>query len=267
MAHPRSDLIEHLRAAAWTYGASLPIAVPRREPPAPVGSGESVASIEPVGSVDRSATPAPPAEARQEATPPVPESAADRATALTELQQEALACDRCKLRAGCNQVVFGEGNPDARLLFIGEAPGAREDAEGRPFVGPAGQLLTKIIVRGMGLRRSDVYIANVNKCRPPGNRNPEPDEVAACLPFLRRQVELIQPEAIVALGRVAAHNLLGSTQSVSALRRGTQSYAETPVVVSWHPAYLLRNPAAKKETWEDVQKVNRMLGLPGPSSS
>ena len=168
----------------------------------------------------------------------------------------------CKLCQGRTNVVFGEGSPTAPVMFVGEAPGQTEDETGRPFVGRAGQLLTKIIENAMGLARSDVYIANINKCRPPGNRVPEPDEVAACLPNLRRQIEIVQPKVIVCLGKTAVSNLLGDKRAVGILRGAELSFAATPVVVTWHPAYLLRNPAAKPDTWEDIKRVNRMLGRP-----
>jgi len=159
-------------------------------------------------------------------------------------------------------VVFGEGDPNARVMFVGEAPGQREDETGRPFVGRAGQLLDKIIQNAMGMRRQDVYIGNINKCRPPGNRDPEPNEVAACLPFIRDQVRLVGPEVIVTLGRVAAWNLLGTRDAMKNLRGRKLLYEGTPVVATWHPAYLLRNPAAKVGCWEDIKRVNRLLGNP-----
>jgi len=187
---------------------------------------------------------------------------AEAAAALQALRAEVLPCTRCKLHHGRKQVVFGEGNAQPRVLFIGEAPGAREDATGRPFVGPAGQLLDRIIQAAMGMQREQVFIANVNKCRPPDNREPEPDEVAACLPFLRRQVAILKPQVIVALGRTAAHNLLGTTVPMRALRGRELRYEGIPVVVTWHPAYLLRDPSHKRETWEDIKRVNRLLGLP-----
>jgi DNA polymerase len=184
------------------------------------------------------------------------------AAALAALRAEVLACTRCKLHQGRQHAVFGEGNPHARVMFVGEAPGATEDRTGRPFVGEAGQLLDRIITGAMGLQRGDVYIANVNKCRPPGNREPAPDEVAACLPFLEQQVAAVGPEVIVCLGRVAAQNLLGTHDSCSRLRGRELGYRGIPVVVTWHPAYLLREPAHKRETWEDIKRVNRLLGLP-----
>jgi uracil-DNA glycosylase family 4 len=197
--------------------------------------------------------------------PPSPPDAAAierRAAALAELRREVLPCTKCKLHEGRRNTVFGEGSPSARVLFVGEAPGAVEDQTGRPFVGPAGQLLDKILANAMGLRRDQVFIANINKCRPPGNREPQPDEVAACLPFLRRQIEILQPEVIVCLGRTAAQNLLGTTASTTALRGRQLDYLGIPVVVTWHPAYLLRDPSHKRETWDDVKRVNRLLGGP-----
>jgi uracil-DNA glycosylase len=190
-------------------------------------------------------------------------AAVDRAAAaLATLRAEVLPCTRCKLHEGRRHTVFGEGNPSARVLFVGEAPGAVEDQTGRPFVGPAGQLLDRIIAGAMGLQRSDVFIANINKCRPPSNREPQPDEVAACLPYLQRQIAIVRPEVIVCLGRTAAQNLLGTTLSTTALRGKDLRYLDVPVVVTWHPAYLLRDPSHKRETWEDIKRVNRLLGLP-----
>lgn len=173
-----------------------------------------------------------------------------------------MPCTRCKLHEHRQTTVFGEGDPAARVMFVGEAPGAREDQTGRPFVGPAGQLLERILEGAMGLQRSKVFIANINKCRPPGNRAPDADEVAACMPFLKQQVEIVKPEVIVCLGRTAAQNLLGSSESTTAMRRREHDYLGIPVVVTWHPAYLLREPARKRETWDDIKKVNKLLGLP-----
>jgi DNA polymerase len=195
------------------------------------------------------------------ATPPAA-AAADPAAALAALQREVLPCTACKLAHGRTNVVFGEGAPTAAVMFIGEAPGREEDRQGRPFVGPAGQLLDRIIVNAMGLARADVFIANVNKCRPPGNRDPEPDEVAACLPYLRQQVAIIRPRVIVTLGRVATWNLLGVSEPMGRLRGRELVYEGIPVVATWHPAYLLRTPSAKAETWADIKRVNRLLGRP-----
>ena len=169
-------------------------------------------------------------------------------------------CTRCKLHTlGRTQVVYGVGNPQAKLMFVGEAPGADEDVQGEPFVGRAGQLLTKII-ESIGLQRSDVYIANVIKCRPPGNRNPEPDEVSQCQPFLFRQIDLIQPRVIVALGTFAAHALLNSDAPISRLRGRVQPYRHgAKLIPTFHPAYLLRSPDRKRDVWEDMKKVRELL--------
>jgi DNA polymerase len=166
---------------------------------------------------------------------------------------------RCKLSGlGRQQVIFGVGNPTADLMFVGEAPGADEDAQGVPFVGRAGQLLTKII-EAMGLARGDVYIANVIKCRPPGNRNPEPDEVAACEPFLLSQVDLVRPRVIVALGKFAAQTLLRTDTPITRLRGQVFEYRAAHLVPTFHPAYLLRSPDKKRDTWEDMKKVLALL--------
>jgi uracil-DNA glycosylase len=174
------------------------------------------------------------------------------------------ACTRCKLHGGRTNLVFGVGNPNAELVFVGEGPGADEDAQGEPFVGRAGQLLTDIIERGMGVRRADVYICNVVKCRPPGNRNPEPDEVAACEPFLFRQLELINPKAIVGLGTFAVQCLLREKTPISKLRGKWREVRGIRMMPTFHPAYLLRNPADKRLVWADVQDVMRFLGWPIP---
>jgi len=183
---------------------------------------------------------------------------------LAALRAEIGDCRRCKLAPHRTNLVFGVGNPAARLVFVGEAPGADEDVKGEPFVGRAGQLLTEIITKGMGLRREDVYIANVIKCRPPGNRNPEPDEVATCEPFLVRQLELIGPEVIVALGKFAAQTLLRTKTPITKLRGQWGDYRGIRVMPTFHPAYLLRNPADKRIVWADIKVVMAELGLPVP---
>lgn len=168
-------------------------------------------------------------------------------------------CRRCKLcTLGRNKIVFGVGNPKARLMFVGEGPGEEEDKRGEPFVGKAGQLLTKII-EAIGLTRDQVYIANVIKCRPPGNRNPEPDEVASCEPFLFRQIDAIQPRVIVPLGKFAAQCLLKTADPITRLRGRTFEYRGATLIPTFHPAYLLRNPSAKREVWEDMKKVRSIL--------
>lgn len=182
------------------------------------------------------------------------------ADALESLRLEiGPACTRCKLHTlGRKQVVFGVGNPDARLMFVGEAPGADEDEQGVPFVGKAGQLLTRII-EAIELRREDVYIANVIKCRPPQNRNPDPDEVEMCEPFLFRQVDAIKPKVIVALGKFGAQTLLRTVEPISKLRGRVFDYRGSKLIPTFHPAYLLRNPPAKREVWEDMKLVRALL--------
>jgi uracil-DNA glycosylase family 4 len=168
-------------------------------------------------------------------------------------------CSRCKLHTlGRTQVVFGVGSPNADLMFVGEAPGADEDIQGEPFVGRAGQLLTKII-EAIGLRRDDVYIANVIKCRPPGNRNPEPDEVEQCQPFLFRQIDTVKPKVIVALGKFAAQCLLRTNDPITRIRGREFKYRDAILIPTYHPAYLLRTPSAKREVWEDMKRVRAIL--------
>src|SRR3989454_5987555 len=172
-------------------------------------------------------------------------------------------CSRCKLHTlGRTQVVFGVGNPNAGLMFVGEAPGADEDIQGEPFVGRAGQLLTKII-EAIGLRREDVYIANVIKCRPPGNRNPEQDEVETCEPFLFQQIDIIKPKVIVALGTFATRTLLRTLDPISRLRGRVYDYRGAKLIPTFHPAYLLRNPSSKREVWDDMKRVRDLLKLEG----
>ena len=183
---------------------------------------------------------------------------------LEALQRAVLSCRRCPLAETRDKVVFGEGDRRARLMFIGEAPGGDEDRQGRPFVGRAGQLLTRII-ESIGLERKDVFIGNILKCRPPGNRNPMPGEIAACTPYLLKQIELIRPEVICALGKFAAQTLLNSERPISRLRGTFYDYHGIKLMPTYHPAYLLRNPGGKKEVWEDMQKIAKELGLKIPA--
>jgi uracil-DNA glycosylase len=188
-----------------------------------------------------------------------------RGAAGLELVREELGdCKRCKLAPSRQNIVFGVGNPEANLVFVGEAPGADEDAQGEPFVGKAGQLLTKMI-EAMGYARGDVYICNVLKCRPPGNRNPEPDEVAACEPFLKKQLGAIRPRMIVALGKFAVQCLLRDDAPISRLRGNLRSYEGIPLMPTFHPAYLLRDPSKKKLAWDDLKAVNAALARVGIS--
>lgn len=219
---------------------------------------------------DSADAPAPASPARGSARAPTSAHVADEAHVapiacgtldLAGLKSALFGCLRCRLSAGRTQVVYGVGPDRARLMFVGEAPGRDEDLRGEPFVGKAGQLLTDMIEKGMGLQRSDVYIANVVKCRPPENRNPEPDEVESCSPYLRRQLELVQPEVIVALGAFAAQALLKTTERISRLRGTWHAYEGIPVMPTFHPAYLLRSPAEKRTAWSDLQQVMEKLGL------
>jgi uracil-DNA glycosylase family 4 len=183
---------------------------------------------------------------------------------LTLVREELGDCQRCKLAPSRQNLVFGVGNPEAHLVFVGEAPGADEDAQGEPFVGKAGQLLTKMI-EAMGYARGDVYICNVLKCRPPGNRNPEPDEVAACEPFLKKQLGAIRPRMIVALGKFAVQCLLRDDSPISRLRGNFRTYEGIPLMPTFHPAYLLRDPSKKKLAWDDLKAVNAALARVGIS--
>ena len=238
------------------------LSTPAKVPPAPVPR--------------RPAAPPPPRTQRktpQVAPPPTPgtgerESLAaggsGGAPALRRIREEIGDCRRCRLCEKRSTIVFGVGNPEARVLFVGEGPGAEEDAQGIPFVGKAGQLLTDIIGKGMGLRREDVYIANVVKCRPPGNRTPQPDEVSACIPFLDAQIAAIRPEVIVALGATALQALLAAPAQITKVRGRWTDYKGIPLMPTFHPSYLLRNPAAKREVWLDIRAVMQKLGLPLP---
>lgn len=185
---------------------------------------------------------------------------------LETVHKEIGDCTRCKLNKGRNTIVFGEGNPKAEILFVGEGPGFEEDQQGRPFVGAAGQLLTDIIVKGIGLKREEVYICNIVKCRPPGNRNPEPDEVEACIGFVKQQIAAINPKVIVTLGNVPTQNLLKTKQGITKMRGTWQEYNGIPVMPTFHPSYLLRSPSEKKWVWEDIKMVMGKLGIPVASS-
>jgi DNA polymerase len=191
------------------------------------------------------------------------------AEALAAIREDLGDCTRCKLHAqGRKQIVFGVGNPAADLMFVGEAPGADEDLQGEPFVGRAGQLLTKMIA-AMGFAREDVYIANVLKCRPPGNRNPEPDEIALCEPFLFRQLASVEPKVVIALGAFAARTLLKTDAPISRLRGRVFDYRGAQLIPTFHPSFLLRSPGYKREAWDDLKKALAILGreLPGATSA
>ena len=189
--------------------------------------------------------------------------AASRRAELERLSAEWGSCTRCPLSEGRTQVVVGSGDPDADLMFVGEAPGFHEDKQGVPFVGQAGKLLETLLGE-IGLSRQAVYIANVIKCRPPGNRNPEPDEVAQCEPFLFQQVDTIKPKVIVALGKFAAQCLLRTTDPITRIRGKEFTYRDAILIPTYHPAYLLRNPSAKKDVWEDMKRVRDLLSASRP---
>ena len=234
-----------------------PLAMTSESPTVPVSAQAALAAV---------AQAAPPVQTQPvavaspstSAARPVADAAGDAGTLLPMIRADIGDCTRCKLHTGRNQIVFGVGNPSADLLFVGEAPGADEDMQGVPFVGRAGQLLTKII-EAIGLTRDEVYIANVIKCRPPGNRNPEPDEVEQCEPFLFRQIDAIKPKVIVALGKFAAQSLLRSAEPISKLRGREFPFRDAVLMPTFHPAYLLRNPSAKREVWDDMKRVRELL--------
>lgn len=196
-------------------------------------------------------------------TSPSPQAGVD---SLEKIARDLKGCVRCRLHKERNHIVVGDGSPKAKLVFVGEGPGAQEDLKGLPFVGRAGQLLDKMI-GAIGLSRSDVYICNVVKCRPPGNRNPEPDEIEKCSPFLFRQLDHLQPKVVVALGKFAAQTLLQTDERISKLRGNFFDYRGTKLIPTYHPAFLLRNPSAKKEVWTDLKKVAKELGLKIPTKS
>lgn len=240
-------------------------------------------AIPPVGSVaaerTAAASPARPAVStsarRGPARVPMDESEIKRRTvALMRLDDEEVkACEKCGLSTTRNKTVFGTGAPNARIMFVGEGPGENEDLQGEPFVGEAGGLLTRMIEAGMGLKRSDVYICNIVKCRPPGNRNPAPDEILACKAFLLKQIEIVQPEVIIALGAPAAQTLLEKKDGVGRLRGHWHTFTHTkadgearsiPVMPTYHPSFLMRSPGDKKKTWADLRMVMERLDLPEP---
>ena len=242
----RDQLIEHLRFAAETgvTGVSRDPQWRTRLLPTTIDTTEPVEDV----------------ATDMKNTIKVARAPTDAVSLLASIQTEiGPACTRCKLHTlGRRQVVFGVGNPQARLMFVGEAPGADEDEQGIPFVGRAGQLLTKII-EAIDLKRDDVYIANVIKCRPPQNRNPEPDEVDTCEPFLFQQIDAIKPKVIVALGKFGAQTLLRTLDPISRLRGRVFDFRGAKLIPTFHPAYLLRNPPAKREVWEDMKLVRQLL--------
>jgi DNA polymerase len=249
------------RLAAPAAAKAAPTVKPLVPAPAPVPRPVKPAASAPAAPDTGHRTPdtgRSPADVGPVPVAPVPTGlpAADLATIAAEVS----ACTRCKLCSSRTNTVPGEGNPGPELLFVGEGPGADEDAQGRPFVGAAGQLLTKMI-QAMGLARSDVFIANVLKCRPPGNRTPEPDEIAACMPFLRQQIAVLKPKLICTLGNTPLRALMGDDAlGITRMRGKKLSFAGITLIPTFHPSYLLRNPEAKKPCWEDLQTVLKELG-------
>jgi uracil-DNA glycosylase len=235
--------ISHLPKTGRTAAASQKVTAPPSEPiPLP--------------------TPAPASAVSPPSAPLAADAGDDRVAALAAIAQKVAACTRCaELARTRTQTVFGVGNPHARLVFLGEAPGEDEDRRGEPFVGRAGQLLTDIIVKGMKLRREDVYIMNILRCRPPGNRTPLPLEAAACREYLDAQLDIIRPEFICCLGACAAQNLLQTEATIGRLRGSIREYRGIKVLCTYHPAYLLRNPAAKRQVWDDIQILMAEMGL------
>ncbi len=254
-----------LEALAPAFAAAAPR---RSQTPAPSAMPpfHPAPASDPVSSSPRAAAPSPSGSFASAAAAPVAPPA-DPAAELVRIRADLGDCTRCKLhRLGRRQIVFGAGNPGAELVFVGEGPGADEDVQGLPFVGRAGQLLTDMIQKGMGLDRAAVYICNVVKCRPPQNRTPESDECAACSPFLRRQLLAIRPKLIIALGACAAQNLLAYKGSLASVRGRLHPLEldgwNTQLLITYHPAYLLRDPSQKREAWKDLQIAMRFLGLP-----
>ncbi len=241
-----AGLRAHLEARGRSGLLGVPLSAPARAAAAPATPARPAASL----SVVAPPVSAPAAPGPEDIHLPRPVGAAGLALTREELGD----CQRCKLCTGRRNLVFGVGNPEADLVFVGEAPGADEDAQGEPFVGKAGQLLTKMI-EAMGFARGDVYICNVIKCRPPGNRNPEPDEVAACEPFLKKQLAALRPRMIVALGKFAAQSLCRESTPITRLRGNFRSYEGIQVMPTFHPAFLLRDPSRKREAWSDLQQV------------
>lgn len=256
------QLAAHAEWQAMSGARAIPVGLPAIEAAAsteafasaPSADSPSVAGDQPT------ASPASVAAAATQA-PSAPSGAVAASATLDDLRGAIGDCRLCRLAGGRTQLVFGVGNPRARLMFVGEGPGRDEDLKGEPFVGRAGMLLTDIIEKGMRLSRSDVYICNVVKCRPPDNRNPEPDEVESCSPFLRRQIALVQPEVIVALGKFAAQTLLATKTPITRLRGNWFAYEGVPLMPTLHPAYLLRNPGDKKLVWQDIKQVMTRLGM------
>ncbi|MGB0714473.1 MAG: uracil-DNA glycosylase [Phycisphaerae bacterium] len=274
----RAALLQLLETDRCLGLKSAPVAWPTVRQAAPVSPGpRTMQRAAPPSAPSSSASSLPLRPAARQPSAAIPMisgegmDVAGKEEALRRLdQQQVQTCTKCRLSETRTKTVFGQGHPDARLVFVGEGPGFEEDRQGLAFVGRAGQLLTDIIVKGMGLTREDVFICNIVKCRPPGNRDPQADEILACNPYLQQQLMIIQPEVVVALGAPASKTLLGTAQSIGKLRgrfhdfypSGTSgSGMSIPLMPTYHPAYLLRNPSEKGKTWDDIQMVMKLLGI------
>ncbi|MFZ3331313.1 MAG: uracil-DNA glycosylase [Candidatus Acidiferrales bacterium] len=257
---PESVSIEVAESAPVTMAAAAAAATRRAPDPTPSAAAASTARS--AASARPTAAPGPAAAIVAPASLPSLFESIDRIAddTLPRIREDIGDCTRCKLHKGRTNIVYGVGNPKAQLVFVGEGPGHDEDIKGEPFVGRAGKLLTQMI-EAMSLRREDVYIANVVKCRPPENRLPEKDEIATCSPYLLRQLDVIKPKVICALGSCAAQMLLQTTQGISKFRGEWFDFRGAKLIATYHPAYLLRNPPAKSEVWKDLQKVMALLGL------
>jgi DNA polymerase len=252
-------------AAGAAAGAPRAVAPAVAQPAASAGASSLRAAVRAaVGAPDAGRRAASPV-ASPPVTPaptPAPPPVASATRTLEQVRAELGECQRCRLCSGRGRLVFGEGNPNAELVFVGEGPAEEDDQSGRPFSGPAGELLTKMI-EAMGFARSDVFLTNVVKCRLPGNRAPQPEEIAACEPFLAAQLASIQPKAVVALGKVASQVLLREQTPITELRGNWREYRGLPLMPTFHPAYLLRSPAEKRKVWEDLKLVMKLLGRDG----
>jgi len=266
MSNIRQACIQQLESDLFLGAKSLPFDrdnIPRPVASADASSNSSRAAAEPGDSYSQSPSLSS-SLLIQEAIQPNAMTAEQKCQALQALEEEVKNCQKCPLSRTRTNVVFGQGNPNAELVFVCEAPGYYEDQQGLPFVGRAGKLLDDILTKGMGLSRNDVYICNVLKCRPPENRDPGSDEMVCCLPFLERQLEIIAPKVICCLGRIAAQCLLNTKAPMKELRGHWHSYRGIKTMVTYHTAYLLRNPADKKKSWMDIQQVMAELGLKRP---
>ena len=263
MAKPLDPAIKKQLAARVNYYREMGIYDFYRRP---VEEGAELIAPAQVAHAEAGGAPLPDAGHTQPALDSPLPAVQDKPEALKAIREDIGDCTRCRLHKGRTNLVFGVGNVNADIMFVGEGPGADEDAQGEPFVGRAGQLLNNMIA-AMGIKREDVYIANVVKCRPPGNRTPEKDECDTCSPFLMRQIDVIRPKVIVALGAVAAKNLLALNDSMANLRGQWYEFRGAKLAVTYHPAYLLRDPRQKKEAWKDLQMVMKYLGLQAPAKT